>query len=47
MIKDGCLEGVDEVYGMHNIPVFTEGDIRTIPGVNSTTGSAVSIKISG
>lgn len=25
MIKEGCLEGVDEVYGLHNIPDFPEG----------------------
>jgi len=25
MIKEGCMEGVDEVYGCHNIPNFTTG----------------------
>ena len=47
MIQDGCLEGVDEVYGMHNIPVFTEGDVRTIPGVVSTIVTYVKITING
>lgn len=32
MIKEGCLEGVDEVYGFHNIPNFDEGDIRVCEG---------------
>lgn len=32
MIKEGCLEGVDEVYGYHNIPNFDEGDIRVVSG---------------
>jgi len=32
MIKDGCLEGVDEVYGMHNWPNIPLGTLRTISG---------------
>ena len=28
MVKEGCLNKVDEVYGFHNIPNFDEGDIR-------------------
>ena len=32
MIKEGCLEGVDEVYGFHNVPNFEEGDIRVCEG---------------
>jgi len=32
MVKEGCLEGVDEVYGLHNIPNFFEGDIRVCGG---------------
>ena len=32
MIEEGCLENVDEVYGFHNVPNFTEGDIRLIEG---------------
>jgi len=30
MIEEGCLEGIDEVYGYHNIPNFDEGDIRVL-----------------
>ena len=39
MVEEGCLDGVDEVYGCHNIPNFDEGDIRTKVGgffANST-----------
>ena len=32
MIKEGCLKGVDEVYGLHNVPNFDEGDIRVCKG---------------
>jgi amidohydrolase len=32
MIKDGALEGIDEVFGMHNIPNFKEGEIRIKEG---------------
>jgi metal-dependent amidase/aminoacylase/carboxypeptidase family protein len=32
MIKAGCLDGIDEVYGFHNISLFTEGEVRVIPG---------------
>jgi len=28
MIEEGCLDGVDEVYGYHNVPNFDEGDIQ-------------------
>lgn len=32
MIKEGVLDGVDEIYGLHNIPNFKEGQIRTKEG---------------
>ena len=32
MIKDGCLEGVDEVYGLHVDPLYKLGVILTKPG---------------
>ena len=47
MVKDGCLEGVDEVYGMHNVPSFTEGDVRIIPGAITPFVSYVNIFIRG
>lgn len=47
MIKEHCLEGVDEVYGMHNMPDFHEGDIRVQPGPVMSGISEVIIKIIG
>jgi len=32
MIKEGCLDGVNEVYGMHNWPTMPIGNLRTISG---------------
>jgi hippurate hydrolase len=47
MIKEGCLEGIDEVYGYHNIPNFEEGDVRVIEGAIMAMVSIVKIKILG
>jgi hippurate hydrolase len=47
MIKEGCLEGVDEVYGYHNIPNFDEGDIRVIDGPIMAEVTIVKIKVLG
>ncbi|TNV78086.1 hypothetical protein FGO68_gene5802 [Halteria grandinella] len=47
MIKEGCLDGVEEVYGYHNIPNFDEGDIRVISGPIMASSSMVTIKIKG
>lgn len=47
MIKEGCLEGVEEVYGYHNIPNFEEGDIRVVPGPIMASSSMVTIKVIG
>ena len=47
MIKEGCLEGVDEVYGYHNIPNFDEGDVRVIEGAIMARVTQVKIKVKG
>lgn len=47
MIKEGCLEGVDEVYGYHNIPNFDEGDIRVCEGPFFAKVTQVRIYING
>ena len=50
MIKEGWLNGVDEVYGFHNVPNFKEGDIRVIAGGGGAVMAAstlVHIKIKG
>ena len=47
MIIEGCLEGVDEVYGYHNIPNFDEGDIRVVAGPIMASSSMVTITLHG
>lgn len=47
MIKEGCLDGVDEVYGYHNIPNFEEGHIRVKAGPVMASSTMVDIKITG
>lgn len=32
MVQEGALEGVKEVYGLHNWPAFPEGEVRVIAG---------------
>ena len=47
MVKEGCLNTVDEVYGLHNIPMFDEGDIRIKSGADWAQASIVKIKVIG
>jgi metal-dependent amidase/aminoacylase/carboxypeptidase family protein len=47
MIEEGCLDGVDEVYGFHNIPNFDEGDIRVCEGPFFAKVTQVKIYING
>ena len=48
MIKeDNCLDGVDEVYGFHNVPQFNEGEIRVVSGPIMAQVTIVEIKIHG
>ena len=47
MLKEGCLEGVDEVYGFHNVSMFDEGDIRVCEGGFFSGMVIVNIKIIG
>ena len=32
MIKEGCLDNVEEIYGMHNYPKLPAGEIHLMPG---------------
>lgn len=32
MVAEGALEGVSEVYGLHNWPAYPRGELRVIPG---------------
>ena len=47
MVEEGCLEGIDEVYGYHNIPLFDEGDIRVCSGGFFAWDIVVTITIHG
>ena len=47
MIKEGCLEDVDEVYGLHNVPNWDEGDIRVVAGPIMAAAVIVKIKVRG
>jgi len=47
MIKEGCLDGVDEVYGCHNMPNFTAGEIRICDGAIFAEVTVVKIKVKG
>lgn len=47
MVKEGCLIGVDEVYGCHNMPNFTAGEIRVCDGAIFSEVTIVKIKVNG
>ena len=47
MVEAGCLDGVDEVYGFHNMPNFDEGDIRVRSGGFLAASTTIKIKIKG
>eukprot|EP00347_Sterkiella_histriomuscorum_P014837 403359336 len=48
MIKeDNCLDGVDEVYGFHNVPQFNEGEIRVTPGPIMAQVTVIEITVHG
>lgn len=47
MIADGCLEGVDEVYGLHNTPIFPEGEIHIRDGPIYAAYSDINVTIKG
>lgn len=47
MIKDDVLNGVDEVYGLHNASMFNEGEIRTTVGTMMAGACALKITVKG
>ena len=47
MIEEGCLDGVDEVYGLHNHPGYKEGQIAIKEGTMMSAISGVKIIIKG
>jgi len=47
MIKEGALDGIDEVYGMHNVPNASAGLILVKSGPMMAAISGVKIKVTG
>lgn len=47
MIKSGCLDGVDEVYGFHNWPTAPVGFLRCKEGAVMSEITVLNIKITG
>jgi len=47
MIEEGCLTGIDEIYGFHNAPSFSEGEIRSIAGPMLASSTTIKLKIIG
>ena len=47
MCEEGCMKGISEVYGYHNLPNFDEGDIRVCEGGFFAQPTLVKITIKG
>ena len=47
LIEKGCLEGVDEVYGLHNIPEMEVGTVSTCVGPMTAAADIFEIKLIG
>jgi metal-dependent amidase/aminoacylase/carboxypeptidase family protein len=45
MIKEGCMKGVDECYGYHNLPMDKEGVLMVKPNLVMVRNSILSIYI--
>ena len=47
MIKEHCLDKVEEIYGMHNYPKLPAGEIHCIPGPCLAESNIIKITIIG
>lgn len=47
MVAEGALEGVDEIYGLHNWPGYPRGELRTVPGPIMAQVSTFEITVRG
>jgi len=45
MVKEGCLDGIEEIYGLHNAPCGPEGTITIKSGSLLAGNSDVTIKL--
>ncbi len=47
MVQQGALKGVPEVYGLHNWPGFTLGDVRVCPGPTMAQVHTIRLTVRG
>jgi amidohydrolase len=47
MIDAGCLEGINEVYGLHNLTLFKVGEVGCVKGPIMANGNCFNIQIKG
>lgn len=47
MIKEGVLQGVDEIYGLHNVPWANVGDVFVMPGHMMAAVDKLTIRVNG
>ena len=47
MIREGCMDGVDEIYGYHNMPLGIEGSVTIWHGPFMTGGININIEVIG
>jgi len=47
MIEEGALDGIDEVYGLHNVPNMPAGHIRLKCGPMMAAIAGIKIKVTG
>ncbi len=47
MVEEGALDGVDEVYGLHNWPAYDKGEVRVCAGPIMAQVHSYSITITG
>ncbi|WP_409342903.1 M20 family metallopeptidase [Paenibacillus sp. MBLB4367] len=47
MIQEGVMEGIDEVYGVHNLPSLPAGKIGVKPGVVMGSIDRIEIRVNG
>jgi amidohydrolase len=47
MVAEGALQGVDEVYGLHNWPAFPHGELRVVAGATMARTRELDITVVG
>ncbi|MGF1511568.1 MAG: M20 family metallopeptidase [Myxococcota bacterium] len=47
MVAEGVLDGVDEIYGLHNWPPFPKGEIRVKEGATMAEVTSIDVRVEG